>query len=106
MYFSYQNLTTHDIQNVLILKFYKLILGVNKKATNLAVRGELGRYPIKIDMWHRSIRNFFRICNSNISRDFNKLLADCYIANHWILIHNLCQKSYLGSMKAILLKLG
>ena len=57
-------------------------------------------------MWHRSIKNFLRICNSNISGDCNKLLADCYLANHWIMNHDLCQKSYLGSMKSILLKLG
>ena len=88
------------------LRFYKLILGVEKKATNLAVRGELGRYPIEIDMWHRSIKNFLRICNSNISGDCNNLLADCYLANHRILNHNLYQKSYLGSIKAIFLKLS
>ena len=40
------------------LRFYKLILGVNKRATNLAVRNELERCPIVIDMWHRSIKNF------------------------------------------------
>ena len=57
-------------------------------------------------MWHRAIFFFNIICNSNISEDFNKLLADCYLANHWILNHNLCQKSYLRSTRAILLKLG
>ena len=43
------------------LRFHKLILGVNKKATNVAVRGELGRYPNEIDMWHRSIRIFLNL---------------------------------------------
>ena len=28
------------------VKFCKYLLGINKKASNLAVRGELGRYPL------------------------------------------------------------
>ena len=31
------------------VKFCKYLLGVNKKASNLAVSGELGRYPLLID---------------------------------------------------------
>ena len=30
--------------------FCKYLLGVNKKASNLAVKGELGRYPLYIDV--------------------------------------------------------
>ena len=30
------------------LKFCKLYLGVNRKASNLASRGELGRYPLQV----------------------------------------------------------
>jgi hypothetical protein len=33
-------------KKVIIVKFVKYILGVNRKTTNIAVMSELGRYPI------------------------------------------------------------
>ena len=43
-------------QEKLHLKFCKYILGVSSKATNLAVRGETGRYPLLIQI----IANMFK----------------------------------------------
>ena len=41
------------------MKFYKYILGVHKKAINLAVNGDLGRTPCFIDIIC-SISKYFR----------------------------------------------
>ena len=61
LYISYHMVVKYGVHiKKVALRFYKLILGVNKKATNLAVRGELWRYPIEIDMLHRSIIYFFQ----------------------------------------------
>lgn len=43
-------------------KFCKYLLGVHRKASNVAVRGELGRFPLLIELCH-SIKNWLRICN-------------------------------------------
>ena len=41
-----------------ILNFCKHILGVNRSTTNILVRGELGRYPLKLNVENR-IKSFF-----------------------------------------------
>ena len=43
----FQNTDSLDIENVHV-KFCKFLLYVNKSAVNLAVKGELGRFPIGI----------------------------------------------------------
>ena len=45
----------------LSMKFYKYILGVHKKATNLAVTGDLGRTPYFIDIVCSILKYFKRI---------------------------------------------
>ena len=65
--------------------FYKFALGVNKKATNLAVREELGRYPIEFDIWHRALNNFFRICKMNGLINKNTFVSDAYLLDHLLL---------------------
>ena len=50
------------------VKLCKYLLGVHKKSTNNAVRGELGRYPIFVNVLEHSVRYYQRIlsnpCNS------------------------------------------
>ena len=43
------------------LKFCKAMLGVHKKASNAAARGELGRYPTIIYILKQVLKNLFRI---------------------------------------------
>ena len=43
------------------LKFCKAILGVHKKASNVAVRGVLGRYPTIMYFLKQVLKNWFRI---------------------------------------------
>ena len=45
----------------LALKFYKYILGVHKRTTNLAVYGDLGRTPLFIDIVCAVIKYFRRL---------------------------------------------
>lgn len=59
------------------LKFSKSILGVNKKSSNVAVRGELGRFPTIIFILKMVIKNWIRIVNY----DNNSLLFDTYLCN-------------------------
>ena len=47
----------------LTTKFYKYVLGVHKRATNLAVYGELGRTPYFIDIICGVIKYYKRIQN-------------------------------------------
>ena len=43
---------------ILQLKSGKIILGVHKKAENVAVRGELGLLPINIELYFKFIRYY------------------------------------------------
>ena len=43
---------------ILQLKSGKIILGVHKKAENVAVRGELGLLPINIELYFKLIRYY------------------------------------------------
>ena len=46
------------------VKFCKYLLGVNKKASNLAVSGELGRYPLLIDVALSMVKYWVRLNNT------------------------------------------
>ena len=56
----------------------KYVLGVNKKTTNLAVYGELGRYPFYIDIIISMIKYWARLCKSN---HHDPLLREAYEDN-------------------------
>ena len=61
----------------LILKFSKTILGVHRMASNAAVKGELGRYPMIIYIIKQILKNWFRI----VDYDMDSLLYDAYLCN-------------------------
>ena len=59
------------------LNFFKYILGVNKKASNFAVLGELGKFPLFTDIFVNIIKYWVHIVNySN-----NHVLNDAYVEN-------------------------
>ena len=60
-------------QEKLHLKFCKYILGVSPKATNLAVRGETGRYPLLIQILANMFKYLIHLKTSKID-----LLAEAY----------------------------
>ena len=43
------------------IKMYKMILGVNTKATNSAVRVELGKFPLHIMIFPTIIKYLFHL---------------------------------------------
>lgn len=59
------------------IKFCKLILGVHRKATNHAVRGELGSYPLLIFMLSISLKYWWKLNN------------DCLMGSSSLAIHAL-----------------
>ena len=66
------------------LRFLKSILGVHRKATNAAVRGELGRYPTIIYIYKQVTKNWLRIAEY----DKDSLLYDTYLCNMQLLFQN------------------
>ena len=47
------------------LKFCKNVLGVRQSTSNVAVYGELGRYPLYINRYIRIIKYWFKLCNTD-----------------------------------------
>ena len=43
------------------MKMGKIASGVHKKSPNVAVRGELGTYPLTIDIYARVVNYFFHL---------------------------------------------
>jgi hypothetical protein len=66
------------------IKFLKYILGVNKKASNNAVVGELGRYPIYIDAICNTVKFYHRLVNGNVS----KLLSAAFYESKSLFLDN------------------
>ena len=56
------------------MKFYKHVLGVNKKSSNLAVLTELGQMPIVCDCLIRSLKYFKRINNLSPNKLVSQIL--------------------------------
>ena len=59
---------------LLQLKMAKIALGVHKKSNNMAVRGELGLYPLNIDIYIRMIKYFLRLKDIVVKE--NKVIED------------------------------
>ena len=53
-----------DIENVHV-KFCKFLLGVNKRAVNVAVKGDLERFPIGISCMLQAFKYWYHIQSSN-----------------------------------------
>ena len=85
------------------IKLCKYLLGVHKKSTNNAVRGELGRYPILINVLTHATNYYKRIS----SADSDSLLVlsctdneTCSYEKSWIsIIRRLCTMFNLDNMK-------
>jgi hypothetical protein len=64
------------------LKFCKLYLGVNRKASNIASRGELGRLPLIIPIFKRTlnyINNIYQLPDSSIVKQAFYISKKLYI---------------------------
>lgn len=64
------------------LKICKTILGVRKSTSNVAVYGELGRYPLYINRYVRIVKFWFKIISSSniiINTIVNSCMSDINI---------------------------
>jgi hypothetical protein len=77
------------------LQFCKSLLGVHRKASNVAVRGELGRYPVTIYILKQVMKNWLRIAE----HDKDSLLYDVYLCNVQLLFNN--KKCWLQKIHSI-----
>ena len=67
----FDNKNKHEL---LQLKMAKIALGVHKKSNNMAVRGELGLYPLNIDIYIRMIKYFLHLKDLVVKG--NKVIED------------------------------
>jgi len=69
-------------------KFCKYLLGVHWKASNLAVRGELGQFPLIIGCFLQCLRFWSRNCSLNSDSIVKKSYLDAIMWNspnkHWL----------------------
>lgn len=79
------------------IKFCKTVLGVNKKATNLATLSELGRFPLHYDVIKSMLKYWHRL--ENLGSLF-PLLRDAYLESQSL--HNLKIQSWYGSIAFVL----
>ena len=81
---NYPFITKHmdkiDPIEKLHLKFLKSILGVHSKATNLAVYGELGRYPLFIDSITRCMK-YIQYIETETENKLLKQFYECLVDN-------------------------
>ena len=60
------------------LKYCKAILGVHRKSSNAAVRGEVGRHPTLIRILKQGLKNWFRVTSY---KNKESVLYDTYLCN-------------------------
>ena len=78
------------------VNFLKYVLGVHKKATNSAVMGELGRYPIYIEVLCNSVKYFKRINSDHVST----LLKNAFKESNNL--HSISKNSWTSSTSFLL----
>ena len=82
------------------MRFLKYCLGVHRKASNIAVYGELGKTPLSLKVMTRVCKNWLRIMNM----DQNSLLFNAYKCH--VEMSETNQSSWLKSVKDTLHAVG
>ena len=78
------------------LKFCKQYLGLNRKASNLATRGELGRFPMQIILMKKALKYFSYLCE----KDENSIVKQAFLISKQLDMEN--RKSYISELKTYL----
>lgn len=60
------------------LKFCRYLLGVHRKSSSVAVRSELGRYPLLIHLLTFSVKYWLNVCDYNLNSFARKAYLDSY----------------------------
>ena len=79
------------------LHFCKYILNVNGKTTNMAVYGELGRYPLYTNVWKQVIKYFDHIQGSEDDSLVRSAYEEAYE-------HKIVKGTYLNSINMVFSK--
>ena len=94
-----------DWQNIAIekvhVKFCKFILGANKRAINLAVKGELGRFPVSFSCSIQAFKYRYHLQETSNSllqeaASVNKSLNDGGISCWFSFYNRMCKKVQVG----------
>ena len=75
------------LQNDPYMKFVKIALGVNSKATNFTVRSELGRFPLHTKIYTTMLRYWNRLNNLTD----NTIIVKAGLYFFIVIIHKRCQ---------------
>ena len=86
-----------DIEKV-HLQYMKFLLGVHSKSTNDGVRGELGEYPILINMTKQYVKFWLRISKMPL----NSLIYQSYLENKTNLLSNNSISSWIKGLEKLL----
>ena len=86
------------LQEDLHMKFMKIALGVNSKATNFAVRSELGRFPLHIKIYTAVLKYWNRL-NNFID---NPIINDTRIVNEDIHLSKDYTFSWISSIEMLM----
>lgn len=89
----YKNLPLEKVN----LSMCRYVLSVNRKTSKLALYGELGRYPLYIDIVISMVKYWIRLNSSKVS---DKLLASALAENEYMMQNK--QKCWLSSVEMIL----
>ena len=90
----------HKLDRVVLekmdLRFCKYALGTHRKSSNVATRGELGRFPIAMFIMKQVLKNWLRISR----QDIHPLMQDVYVEN--IRLCHEGKKCWLGRVKELI----
>ena len=92
-----------DLAQRLQVRFYKLILKLNKSTPTCMVLGEVGKYPVEVHMMTRMLCYWYRLidlCNRN------KLSSVIYHFTLKMHEHDVAHSSYIECVQKLLSELG
>ena len=76
---NFLHLCNNSIIESINIKFCKYLLGVHRKSSNLAVLGELGRFPLILNSFSHCFNNWLRITNLSPDSIVKKSYIDCLL---------------------------
>ena len=86
------------LQEDLHMKFMRIALGVNSKATNFAVRSELGRFPLHIKIYTAMLKHW----NKRNDLIDNPIIVDARIVNKDMRVSKDYTFSWLSSIEMLM----
>ena len=92
-----------NLASKLQLRYYKIILKLNKSTPNCMVYGDLGQYPLEVQAKSRMLNFWFKLVNNN---NQNKLSCTMYRFMHKLYSDDVYKSPYLIGIHTTLNELG